>query len=76
MDSALEPTRDKLRPVAKEQLIEAEEDQAFLKKLMDILATSTTTAAPKPRTMQEEPTDKDSPLANFFSNLLNKVNQS
>ncbi|CAC42262.2 Dynein light intermediate chain [Caenorhabditis elegans] len=72
VDSALEPTRDKLRPVAKEQLIEAEEDQAFLKKLMDILATSTTTAAPKPRTMQEEPTDKDSPLANFFSNLLNK----
>ncbi|CAO4374430.1 unnamed protein product [Caenorhabditis nigoni] len=69
-DSALEPTRDKLRPVAKEQLIEAEEDQAFLKKLMDTLATSTTSSGPKQRTMQEEPADKDSPLANFFSNLL------
>lgn len=68
-DSALEPTRDKLRPVAKEQ-IEADEDQAFLKRLSDTLQTATTSSGPKQRTMQEEPTDKDSPLANFFSNLL------
>ncbi|CAL2040831.1 unnamed protein product [Caenorhabditis brenneri] len=70
VDATLEPTRDKLRPITKEQMIEAEEDQAFLKKLMETLATAAPSTGPKQRTMQEEPADKDSPLANFFSNLL------
>uniref|UniRef100_A0A8R1DJM2 Dynein light intermediate chain n=1 Tax=Caenorhabditis japonica TaxID=281687 RepID=A0A8R1DJM2_CAEJA len=69
IDSALEPTRDKMRPAAKEQLVEAEEDQDFLKKLMETLAT-TNSAPPPKRIVPEEVADKDSPLANFFSNLL------
>ncbi|CAI2351484.1 unnamed protein product [Caenorhabditis sp. 36 PRJEB53466] len=69
-DGTLEPTRDKLRPMAKEQLIEAEEDQDFLKKLMDTLAATTNTGTQQKRIVPEEAADKDSPLANFFSNLL------
>ncbi|CAD6184750.1 unnamed protein product [Caenorhabditis auriculariae] len=68
-DSALEPTRDKVKAsIAREPLIEAEDEQKFLQRLAAAEASAPPPAVKKPPT--EEPTDKDSPLANFFSNLL------
>ncbi|CAB3406971.1 unnamed protein product [Caenorhabditis bovis] len=68
LDMALEPTREKPRPQTKEHLIEAENDQEFLKKLSEVLLLTAPAPAPTRKVAPDEPAD--SPLANFFSNLL------
>ncbi|VDM26678.1 unnamed protein product [Toxocara canis] len=56
------------RQQVKEQIVEAEEEQAFLQKL-----ASVEMAAPKKTPQQKPPTegaDGNSPLVSFFNNLL------
>ncbi|VDO45449.1 unnamed protein product [Haemonchus placei] len=66
-DGILEPTRDK--PILlREQVIEAEDEQAFLQRLA--AAESAAPAAQKKSSILDDATDNKTPLSSFFSNLL------
>ncbi|PAV80576.1 hypothetical protein WR25_19118 [Diploscapter pachys] len=70
VDGVLEPTREVI-PQGKDPIVEAEEDQIFLQRLM---AASEAAAAAQQSTTPKKPIDEaadtSSPLANFFSQLL------
>ncbi|XGW24928.1 hypothetical protein V3C99_006402 [Haemonchus contortus] len=66
-DGILEPTREK--PILlREQVIEAEDEQAFLQRLA--AAESAAPAAQKKSSILDDATDNKTPLSSFFSNLL------
>ncbi|KAK5980337.1 Dynein light intermediate chain [Trichostrongylus colubriformis] len=66
-DGILEPTREKPL-LLREQLIEAEDEQAFLQRLA--VAESAAPAAQKKASILDDATDNKTPLSSFFSNLL------
>ncbi|KAJ1374637.1 hypothetical protein KIN20_037368 [Parelaphostrongylus tenuis] len=65
-DTVLEPTREK-PTIAREQLIEAEDEQGFLQRLA--AAENAAPAAHKKATLLDD-ADNKTPLSSFFSNLL------
>ncbi|VDM57930.1 unnamed protein product [Angiostrongylus costaricensis] len=66
-DTVLEPTREK-PTIAREQLIEAEDEQAFLQRLA--AAENAAPAAQKKTNLLDDTADNKTPLSSFFSNLL------
>lgn len=70
-DIPLEPTREKTA-VIKEPLIEAEDNQAFLNRLLQMEASAPLAMPPSTpkNTLIDKGTDGSTPLASFFSNLL------
>lgn len=56
------------RQSVREQIMEAEEEQAFLQKLASVEVSSPKRTAPQKQT--SEGADGNSPLVSFFNNLL------